>query len=48
MVRGVVLFPGAGSGRDHAALVAIENELSPLPVLRVDFPYRKAGKKFPD
>jgi predicted alpha/beta-hydrolase family hydrolase len=48
MVRGVVLFPGAGSGRDHAALVAIENELSPLPVLRVDFTYRKAGKKFPD
>ena len=48
MVRGVVLFPGAGSGRDHAALVAIENELSPLPVLRVDFPYRKAGTKFPD
>ena len=48
MVRGVVLFPGAGSSRDHAALIAIENELSPLPVLRVDFPYRKAGKKFPD
>jgi predicted alpha/beta-hydrolase family hydrolase len=48
MVRGVVLFPGAGSSRDHVALVAIENELGPLPVLRVDFPYRKAGKKFPD
>ena len=48
MVRGVVLFPGAGSSRDHVALIAIENELSPLPVLRVDFPYRKAGKKFPD
>lgn len=48
MVRGVVLFPGAGSSREHAALVAIEGLLSPLPVLRVDFPYRKAGKKFPD
>jgi predicted alpha/beta-hydrolase family hydrolase len=48
MVRGVVLFPGAGSSRDHAAILAIEKELSPLPVLRVDFPYRKAGKKFPD
>jgi predicted alpha/beta-hydrolase family hydrolase len=48
MVRGVVLFPGAGSSRDHVALVAFENQLSPLPVLRVDFPYRKAGKKFPD
>lgn len=48
MVRGVVLFPGAGSSRDHGALIAIENQLSPLPVLRVDFPYRKTGKKFPD
>ena len=48
MVRGVVLFPGAGSSREHVALLAIENQLSPLPVLRVDFPYRKAGKKFPD
>jgi len=48
MVRGIVLFPGAGSSRDHAALIAIEKELNPLPVLRVDFPYRKAGKKFPD
>lgn len=48
VVRGVVLFPGAGSSCNHAALVAIENHLSPLPVLRVDFPYRKAGKKFPD
>jgi predicted alpha/beta-hydrolase family hydrolase len=48
MVRGVVLFPGAGSSRDHAALIAIENQLSPLHVLRVDFPYRKAGKRFPD
>jgi predicted alpha/beta-hydrolase family hydrolase len=48
MVRGVVLFPGAGSSREHVALLAIENQLNPLPVLRVDFPYRKAGKKFPD
>lgn len=48
MVRGVVLFPGAGSNREHVALVAVEHQLSPLPVLRVDFPYRKAGKRFPD
>jgi predicted alpha/beta-hydrolase family hydrolase len=47
-IQGVVLFPGAGSNRDHAALIAIEDALAPLPVLRVDFPYRKAGKKFPD
>jgi predicted alpha/beta-hydrolase family hydrolase len=48
MVRGVVLFPGAGSSREHVALLAIENQLSPLPLLRVDFPYRIAGKSFPD
>ena len=47
-VRGVVLFPGAGSSADHASLVALEEALAPLPVLRVDFPYRKAGKSFPD
>ncbi len=28
--------------------MAMENALNPLPVLRVDFPYRKAGKSFPD
>jgi predicted alpha/beta-hydrolase family hydrolase len=47
-VAGVVLFPGAGSSRTHPALVAIEERLAPLPVTRVDFPYRTAGKKFPD
>jgi hypothetical protein len=47
-VRGLVLFPGAGSARTHSALVAIEERLAPLAVERVDFPYRKAGKKFPD
>lgn len=26
----------------------MENELAPLPVARIDFPYRKAGKSFPD
>lgn len=47
-VRGVVLFPGAGSSANHASLVSLEEALAPLPVLRVDFPYRKAGKSFPD
>ena len=47
-VAGMVLFPGAGSARTHRALVAIEEQLAPLPVTRADFPYRKAGKKFPD
>jgi uncharacterized protein len=44
----VLLFPGAGSGRDHPALVAIERALAPLPVLRADFPYRREGRKAPD
>jgi hypothetical protein len=44
----VLLFPGAGSGRDHPALVAIERALSPLPVERADFPYRREGRKAPD
>ena len=47
-VAGVVLFPGAGSSAAHASLVAMENALSPTPVARVDFPYRRAGRRFPD
>ena len=46
--RGLVLFPGAGSDSQHSALIAIEQAVAPLPTLRVDFPYRLAGKKFPD
>jgi uncharacterized protein len=45
---GVLLTPGAGSGRDHHTLVAIESALAPLPVARVDFPYRRAGRRAPD
>lgn len=45
---GVVLFPGAGSPADHPSLVAIEDALSPVPVRRVDFPYRRAGRRAPD
>ena len=44
----MLLTPGAGAGRDHSALVAIEEALSPVPVERLDFPYRKAGRKSPD
>ena len=47
-VAGVVLFPGAGSSSQHSSLLAIESALAPLPVQRVDFPYRIAGKPFPD
>jgi len=47
-IAGVVLFPGAGSSSTHSSLVAMADALSPLPVARHDFPYRLAGKPFPD
>jgi hypothetical protein len=55
-VGGLLLFPGAGTGRDHPSLVAIERAVThapgpsgePLPVVRADFPYRRAGRKAPD
>lgn len=47
MVAGVLLTHGAGGDRDHATLVALEDAL-PVPVRRVDFPYRREGRKAPD
>ena len=47
-LAGVLLTPGAGSGREHHTLIAIETALSPMPVARVDFPYRRAGRRSPD
>lgn len=47
-VDAVALWPGAGSDRDHASLLAIEAALSPLPVYRFDFPYRREGRRPPD
>jgi predicted alpha/beta-hydrolase family hydrolase len=44
----LLLTPGAGSDRNHAALRAIEAAVAPLPVARIDFPYRKAGRRAPD
>ena len=44
----LLLFPGAGSDRDHASLVAIEQAVAPRTCVRADFPYRRAGKKAPD
>jgi uncharacterized protein len=44
----VLLAPGAGSGREHPSLVAIEEALRPHPVVRMDFPYRKEGRRAPD
>ncbi|MDP7598684.1 MAG: dienelactone hydrolase [Acidimicrobiales bacterium] len=45
---GLFLTPGAGSNRDQVGLVALEERLSPLPVERMDFAYRTAGRPFPD
>ncbi|HEX5367117.1 MAG TPA: alpha/beta family hydrolase [Acidimicrobiales bacterium] len=48
-VGGLLLFPGAGAGRDAPALVAIERALDGrVPVARADFPYRRAGRRAPD
>lgn len=44
----LLLFPGAGSNRDHSSLVAIETAVAPRRCVRADFPYRKAGRKAPD
>lgn len=42
-----MLAPGAGADRNHHTLVALEAACG-LPCRRMDFPYRKAGKKVPD
>jgi predicted alpha/beta-hydrolase family hydrolase len=47
-IDGVVLFHGAGSNRDHSSFVLLEQALAPIKVARIDFPYRRAGKKMPD
>ncbi len=44
----LLLTPGAGSSSDHPALKAIEAAVAPMPVARVDFPYRKEGRRAPD
>jgi uncharacterized protein len=46
--RAVLLTPGAGTDASHPSLVAIEAALAPVPVVRMDFPYRKAGRRAPD
>lgn len=48
-VAGLLLAHGAGSGKDHPVLLAIERALVPLPVHRFDFPYRaRGGRRPPD
>jgi predicted alpha/beta-hydrolase family hydrolase len=46
----LLLTPGAGADRSQTALVAIDDALTPegIAVERMDFPYRKAGRKAPD
>jgi predicted alpha/beta-hydrolase family hydrolase len=47
-VTSLLLFPGAGSASTHASLVAIEEAVAPMPCVRADFDYRKAGRRAPD
>lgn len=48
----MALWPGAGSASDHPGLLAIDAALAglaaPVPVARVDFPYRREGRRAPD
>lgn len=47
---GFLLAPGAGASRDQATLVALDEALSRAGavVVRMDFPYRRAGRRAPD
>ena len=47
-VKGMLLYPGAGTDSNHSSLVLLESALAPLPVRRADFGYRKAGRRAPD
>lgn len=46
----LLLAPGAGADRDQPALVAVDEAATAagLLVVRMDFPYRKAGRRAPD
>ena len=45
----LLLYPGAGSDRNHSSLVAVEERLGRrASVNRFDFPYRKEGRTAPD
>jgi uncharacterized protein len=48
--KAIVLTPGAGASSDHPTLLALDAALSArgIAVLRVDFPYRLAGRRAPD
>lgn len=44
----LLLAPGAGADRTHHTLVALGLAVAPLPCARMDFPYRRAGRRAPD
>ena len=46
-VAGLLLFPGAGGNAGQHTLVALEESLG-LPVRRMEFAYRRDGRRFPD
>ena len=50
LIRGLILTPGASAGRDQSALVAMDEAISLVGVRveRIDFPYKKAGRRAPD
>jgi predicted alpha/beta-hydrolase family hydrolase len=49
-VAGLLLAPGAGADRNQSALVAMDRAATGLgvAVARMDFPYRRAGRRAPD
>jgi uncharacterized protein len=51
-IAGLLLYPGAGTDAQHPALIALEHavrtEFPDLAVARVDFPYRREGRRMPD
>ncbi|HET9077471.1 MAG TPA: alpha/beta family hydrolase [Acidimicrobiales bacterium] len=50
MTVGLLLAPGAGADRDQPSLVAVDRAAGALGlvVVRMDFPYRRAGRRAPD
>ncbi len=46
-VEALLLAPGAGADRQSPTLVAVDEAVD-LPVARMDFPYRREGRKAPD
>jgi len=47
---GLLLAPGAGADRNQSSLVAVDAAVSDIgaKVVRMDFPYRQAGRRAPD